>query len=719
MTQQEIKGNLARLLATENLVVEHKIVETASFDVERRVLTLPIWQVSGRVYDMLVGHEVGHALFTPADNWGFLEEDLPKSYVNITEDARIEKLMKRKFPGLTKDFFQGYSQLHDRDFFSVKDVDANKLNLIDRVNLYYKIGAYIMMPFNDDEIVLRDAVGATETFDEAVDAARAIYEYSKDQQKKSIPAPIEGNTDDAGMSQSTTTEKGDGEQQEIEEKNNEGTDKEKREDPADLETPSYEQSGGQDFDLDSVTDEAFADRLQQETSTESWNVTHYMEIDKVDLKHVVITPERVWKMCDEYWGAKRFTDEKDEFFMGGPNWADADASYREWKRGNQREVSYLSKEFEMKKSAAAYARASISKTGVLDTSKLHTYKFNEDIFKKVTVTPDGKNHGLIFILDWSGSMVDSLFDTVKQLLSLCFFCRKSGIPFTVYAFTQDTHFMEGGKDWRDEESGRENTFYVPINFFLMNFVNSDQNNQEFDKSCLYLYRICMMYAHRNQVSWMQSEGAKVPTTHYIPGHLSLSGTPLNETLACLQTVIPEFKSRHGVEKCHVSILTDGEAQYSRVWQKTEWKGETRMHATSWRTNTMLRDRKTGRTYSVDNYRQTTHSMLRYLKGRFPQCNFLGFRIGQTREILSVIRDFVEEGDKMAKITSEWKKMKACEVPFGGYQRHYFISSTAMNDDVEFLPKSDSKADIKRAFTKSLKSKANNKRILSSFIEQIA
>ena len=64
-------------------------------------------------------------------------------------------------------------------------------------------------------------------------------------------------------------------------------------------------------------------------------------------------------------------------------------------------------------------------------------------------------------------------------------------------------------------------------------------------------------------------------------------------------------------------------------------------------------------------------------------------------------------------------MKACEVPFGGYQRHYFISSTAMNDDVEFLPKSDSKADIKRAFTKSLKSKANNKRILSSFIEQIA
>ena len=66
MSQKEIKGNLARLLATENLVVEHRNVPTAQFDVERRVLTLPNWdKASNTVYDMLVGHEVGHALFTP------------------------------------------------------------------------------------------------------------------------------------------------------------------------------------------------------------------------------------------------------------------------------------------------------------------------------------------------------------------------------------------------------------------------------------------------------------------------------------------------------------------------------------------------------------------------------------------------------------------------------------------------------------------------------
>ena len=40
----EIKSQLAKLLATEDLIVEHKHVETASFNVHDRVLTLPCWE---------------------------------------------------------------------------------------------------------------------------------------------------------------------------------------------------------------------------------------------------------------------------------------------------------------------------------------------------------------------------------------------------------------------------------------------------------------------------------------------------------------------------------------------------------------------------------------------------------------------------------------------------------------------------------------------------
>ena len=82
-----------------------------------------------------------------------------------------------------------------------------------------------------------------------------------------------------------------------------------------------------------------------------------------------------------------------------------DDAVKQFKKDAQKEVNYLIKEFECKKAASNYARANVSRTGVLDCTKLHTYKYNEDLFKKVTTIADGKNHGLIFILDWSGSML--------------------------------------------------------------------------------------------------------------------------------------------------------------------------------------------------------------------------------------------------------------------------------------------------------------------------
>ena len=113
--KHEVKSQLAKLLATEDLVVEHRFVETAQFNVNTRVLTLPRWErASNMVYDLLVGHEVGHALFTPDQD---SPKGIPHSFVNIVEDARIEKLMKRKYPGLSKTFFKGNSELADQDFF--------------------------------------------------------------------------------------------------------------------------------------------------------------------------------------------------------------------------------------------------------------------------------------------------------------------------------------------------------------------------------------------------------------------------------------------------------------------------------------------------------------------------------------------------------------------------------------------------------------------------
>ena len=123
----------------------------------------------------------------------------------------------------------------------------------------------------------------------------------------------------------------------------------------------------------------------------------------------------------------------------------------------------------MKKSASAYARAATARTGMLDMSKLHTYQYCEDIFKKVTVLPDGKNHGLVFILDWSGSMSYIMKDTIKQLYNLIWFCRKVQIPFDVYAFTNchPYHNMRASR-----YTAKNNIVCIEESFSLMNLFTS-------------------------------------------------------------------------------------------------------------------------------------------------------------------------------------------------------------------------------------------------------
>ena len=176
----EVKGQLAKLLATEDLVVEHRAVDTAQFNVHTRVLTLPQWnKASNNVYDLLVGHEVGHALYTPDEDW-IKDRKIPPQIVNVVEDARIEKMMKRRYAGLSKTFYRGYEELAAEDFFAIEDEDVSTFNLADKINLYCKIGNYTDIPFTDEEESLLSAVRDCETFAQVLDVSEAIYNYCKE-----------------------------------------------------------------------------------------------------------------------------------------------------------------------------------------------------------------------------------------------------------------------------------------------------------------------------------------------------------------------------------------------------------------------------------------------------------------------------------------------------------------------------------------------------------
>ena len=139
----DYRAQLARLLAAENITIEHDAgASTAAFDIKNRVLILPTWKdISKEVYDLLVLHEVGHALYTPLDGWhNAVTSEGPefKSYLNVLEDARIEKKIKRKYPGGRRSFVQGYADLLNRDFFGLKDRDINSFGFIDRINMHFK-----------------------------------------------------------------------------------------------------------------------------------------------------------------------------------------------------------------------------------------------------------------------------------------------------------------------------------------------------------------------------------------------------------------------------------------------------------------------------------------------------------------------------------------------------------------------------------------------------
>ena len=740
--RHEVKGQLAKLLATEDLIVESKKVETACFNVHTRVLTLPMWdKASNNVYDALVGHEVGHALFTPDSNW-FEEIDIPMGIVNVVEDARIEKMMKRKYAGLSKTFYSGYHELSDSDFFKIQGKNLNTFNFADRVNLYYKIGNYNDIPLkNDREKELLSMVGATETFEDVLDVSKLLHEYCKQEiedMKKELEQKMEEEEQAQMFGGSGSGLGGSSDENSDEEINNDTqyqvVDAEEEEDDesdfedqpssnisisqipaAELDAAIQKIEGGEGgIEISSAT---ALDRSIQNLNKSDSVQNEYFELPQVNTGHIIIDNAHIHKCIEIEW-SEQITNKKTHQYLESEydpskyvleSLNDARKDFKDFKKSAQKEVNYLVKEFEMKKSASAYARAATSRTGVLDTTKLHTYKYNEDLFKKVTVLPDGKNHGLVFILDWSGSMNSVMLDTVKQLYNLIWFCRKIQVPFEVYAFTN----CYPNPNTKTSYEVKEGVAQIDGSFSLMNLLTHKVNTKTLESQMENIYLIAKALA------WQY-------TNYYnIPLGMGLSGTPLNETLVCLHEILPQFKKDNQVEKVQCVILTDGEAhplrfhhEFSHRWGE---ECEKYMGTSYIGENCILRDRKTGNTYAFDDNSFTmTDVLLQNLRDKFTDVNFIGFRILPPREASYFAKRYVEYGDELEKIMKVWRKEKSFAIKKSGYHVYFGLSASALDSDDTFEVKEDAtKTDIKKAFFKSLKGKKMNKKILSEFIEFVA
>ena len=710
--RHEIKSQLAKLLATEDLVVEHKKVETACFNVHTRVLTLPMWEkASGTVYDLLVGHEVGHALYTPDEDW-LKEHKIPPQFVNVVEDVRIEKLMKRRYAGLSKTFYRGYEELAEEDFFQIADDDLSTYNLADKVNLYYKLGNFVTIPFVDDEQEIVSMIGETETFADVLVAAEALYKFCKAKQQEETKTQMDslesqqtgGNQPASDFSDQPEGEN-DNDQEQPGETDSFGGTAEGDQQPT--------TSGGETNEEPEVkTMESLEEALKQLVENGGpENV--YLELPKLDLNKIIVPNSEIHDKCKEYWGSwiEEQEHSTEEIF------GEVDKKFVEFKRSAQKEVNYLVKEFECRKAADSYARATTARTGVLDCTKLHTYKYNEDLFKKVTTLADGKNHGLVFILDWSGSMGDVMLDTVKQLFNLVWFCKKVAIPFEVYAFTSDyplVKYDENNKANIRELAYTKKDGLVQVGewFSLMNMLTSKTNGKTLEEQMKNIFRLANAFRWNSFVRYN------------IPYGLSLSGTPLNETLIALHQILPKFQKENKLQKVQCVVLTDGEAamlKYHRELQR-KFEAEPFMGTSNIYSNSYLRDRKTGMTYSLDcEWYEFTDILLRNLRDKFKDINFIGIRVLESRDAGSFIRRYCGYfGPENEKTMSVWRKEKAFTIKKSGYHSYFGISANALAQDADFEVAEDAtKTQIKSAFAKSLKSKKMNKKILGEFVELIA
>ena len=308
------------------------------------------------------------------------------------------------------------------------------------------------------------------------------------------------------------------------------------------------------------------------------------------------------------------------------------------------------------------------------------------------------------------------------------FCRKVQIPFEVYAFTNEwsgRRYNYSSCEYENTElkkhyEEKEGALVVDSDFNLMNLFTSKVNSKTLEQQMINIWRISQSFT----ASYHQC-------FYRYPPRLSLSGTPLNESLVSLHQILPKFQKENGVEKTQCIVLTDGEAhqlphntQVKRAWEDDLFMGRNNSHGD----RCFLRDRKLGRTYKLGwGYHEFTDGIIRNLKDKFPSTNFIGIRVLASRDAKSFMRLYYhnahygyDNSKEYDTIMNDWRRNKSFNIKNSGYDAYFGLSSSALSQDSEFdVDDSATKAQIKRAFVKSLKTKKLNKKVLGEFISLVA
>ena len=755
----------ARLMSTENItVVRDPKSPTATFNTATRVLTLPVFKsgMSKSMTDGLVGHEVGHALFTPSDEAtivGALDSIDPKNhvvvhdYLNVIEDARIERMMKSKYPGLRRTFVEMYEEFVAADFFGIKGKNLDELPLVDRINLHFKGGIIgsVIVPFTAEEEIFVKMIEQTKTFDDVVNAARELYDYvthpkqdnnnpQNGQSGNGNPTGSNGQGQsqdqsggDQGAGDSQSDQGGDGAADADtntptmkDDSSSQSMDGEQSDEQSDdkSDKPSQDGSSGSDSSLGkgknkqqapaSQTSKAMNKALDGQRDSAAVASAYY-RLPTVNLDKIIVDCKKIHddintarqnlasngSMSPRYDGAKllkKFTESSREY------------------------VQTLVRDFERKMAADEQRRTFVSRTGSLDMSRVHTFRYNDDLFLKTSFVADGKNHGMVMFIDWSGSMSPILENTMYQMMNLILFCNALRIPFEVYAFSTCNPNLEVGgaygndyyrdyakmaasvckeytvdeKEITDQYSGRK-SISASVNyngcaavqpFALLNLCSS-----RLDKKAMRNALENLMFVARNS------------TAGILPGYLHLGGTPLDEAVISAIPVVNEFRKSTKAQIVNTIFLTDG-ASGSAPFTNHDYKQSITVRAAS------------GHSYTSQNGQDST-SFLRSIFRSETKSSLTGFFLVQAPYFGGASYSWFSSNKERDAAFKQFEEHKFCTVTDKryGYDNYFILDASvksASNKDANVAG-----LGAEQSFRETAKIKKSTRAILSQFTDTIA
>jgi len=731
------KSIVARLLAGENLNVVHEKIPTAYFDLDNRTIHCPTWEdMDGALYDLLMAHEVSHGLHTPKEGWHHNVSSKGKGYksvLNVVEDARIEKKIKRMYPGLSKSFAAAYKSLFDRDFFGIKRLKSlDKLNLADRINCYFKLGHLMYVPFTAEERVIVREIENADTWEQVVDLSDRVYAYMKDREQDKVQTVKDLNEDQVDdFKDDEDSESEDYEPSEPDDEDEDFDDMPMGDQFSDsTEEESDDISEGQqdamsqllddpeDEDVKSVTDQIFRQR-EKELVLEEGDKVGNIELPEPILENIVM-PFDI--MISGWHKMMTDLDGVDAGYIA-KGWNSSlliERSHRVFRETNQNTINLLVKEFEMRKNASQYARAQTSRSGELDMTRLHNYKLTSDVFKRITVTPKGKNHGLILYVDMSGSMSRIFGATLEQVMILVQFCRRVNIPCDVYGFCDDTHGVTDQQAWLAAKAGRQWNLSSGVhmnerNFHLKPLISTSLTQAQFGAAsdmltvfAYHYYSFCSGGRYRDNDKFDFWAYDLKPSEY----GFGLGGTPLTECIIASRDQILKFKSEKRLDVVNVIHLTDGAG--GNCWSSGgDWWFTPKI--------TYVTDRRTKRRCTVRQHEQQ-QSMTQFVR-ELTGCKQIGYYVLEGNMSKKYLRHQIGESayGEFEKNYESFKKNGVFAAPMLGYDSYFYLRQNSSNlDDAEFKVEDNAtKGKLKSAFIKHLRSKKSNRALCTQFAEQIA